>query len=449
MNVMKFRFIFLLSFSLFLFSCATKPQQPVSPQTEQAEPDLQKERTQTVEQQKSQEKTDSETEKQSETAVEETTEEEIEKQPVAAVPKDKELLALFAGDIMAHDENFSMKKPFSAIWEGVKQYVSGTDLAFANIEAPVYDEKDWQSYPTFNMKSEYVEEAIKTGFNVFSLANNHTNDQGVDGMKATYSYFKRREAETKDSERAIYSAGVKPSADAPLTYQVIEKDGWTVLFVAVTEVLNSFKGSSYIDYVSPTEEARAGFIKKLAGLRAEHPCDLFVVSVHCAEPEYVRLVMQGQRAYYYRLLNEAGADIVWANHPHVAKVWDIVGNLQTDKTDKMIMYALGNTISGQRRDPQFAAPETARDYTGDGFFIQVKFVKKYNEETQSYDKCEIEAVNPVLITTYIDRDGDYILKTLNPDLIKTLKREGDEKWASYLEKRMNLMNDTKGTVLWH
>ncbi len=363
-------------------------------------------------------------------------------------PKDLELSVVFAGDIMAHEENFSMKKPFGTIWTDIEKYVKDTDLAFANIEAPVVDEKDWQSYPTFNMKSEYVEEVIKTGFNVFSLANNHTNDQGVDGMKATYAYFKAKEAQTKDTDRPIYSAGVKPSADSPLTYQVIERDGWKVLFVALTEVLNSFKGVSYIDYASPTSEARAGFVKKLARLREENPVDLFVVSIHCAEPEYVRTVMQSQRDFYYKLIQEAGVDVVWANHPHVAKGWDIVGNLKSEKLDKMVMYALGNTISGQRRDPQFTAPETARDYTGDGYLIRVKFTKKYNAETDSFEKCEIASVNPVLITTYIDSDGDYILKELNPSLIKTLKSAGDEKWASYLEKRMKLMENTKGTIIW-
>ena len=363
-------------------------------------------------------------------------------------PKDLELSVVFAGDIMAHEENFSMKKPFGTIWTDIEKYVKDTDLAFANIEAPVVDEKDWQSYPTFNMKSEYVEEVIKTGFNVFSLANNHTNDQGVDGMKATYAYFKAKEAQTKETDRPIYSAGVKPSADSPLTYQVIEKNGWKVLFVALTEVLNSFKGVSYIDYASPTSEARAGFVKKLARLREENPVDLFVVSIHCAEPEYVRTVMQSQRDFYYKLIQEAGVDVVWANHPHVAKGWDIVGNLKSEKLDKMVMYALGNTISGQRRDPQFTAPETARDYTGDGYLIRVKFTKKYNAETDSFEKCEIASVNPVLITTYIDSDGDYILKELNPSLIKTLKSAGDEKWASYLEKRMKLMENTKGTIIW-
>ena len=265
---------------------------------------------------------------------------------------------------------------------------------------------------------------------------------------ATYKYFSALEKSSATSSRKIFSAGVKPAPSAPLTFKLIEKNGWRVLFVAITEVLNDFKGSQYIDYVSPTKEARAGFIKKLAQLRAENPCDVFVLSLHCAEPEYVRTVLESQREYYYSLLNDAGVDVIWANHPHVAKGWDIVGNEKSEKLEKMVMYALGNTISGQRRDPQFSAPETARDYTGDGYIIQVRFTKKYNVETSSFEKPEISYVNPVLITTYIDPDGDYILKKLNVSLLKNLRGAGDGKWAQYLEKRMNLMENTKGTIIW-
>ena len=76
------------------------------------------------------------------------------------------LTLLFGGDIMAHEENFSMKD-FSLIWADVKPLVSGADLSFANIESPVMDSKKWEGYPRFNMHSDYVRKAIEAGFNVF------------------------------------------------------------------------------------------------------------------------------------------------------------------------------------------------------------------------------------------------------------------------------------------
>ena len=48
------------------------------------------------------------------------------------------LTLLFAGDIMAHKNNYAYPA-FSRIWDDIAPVVQGADLAFANIEAPVSD----------------------------------------------------------------------------------------------------------------------------------------------------------------------------------------------------------------------------------------------------------------------------------------------------------------------
>ena len=83
------------------------------------------------------------------------------------------------------------------------------------------------------------------------------------------------------------------------------------------------------------------------------------------------------------LLNN-GVDIVWANHPHVVRKWELV-NVKKDKRmpadeenlkcQKLIFYSMGNTISGQRTKPDFANPSADRDNTGDGLIINVDFEK--------------------------------------------------------------------------
>ena len=108
---------------------------------------------------------------------------------------------VFAGDIMAHSNNFRPGN-FDNIWRDISPLLRSVDLAFANVEAPVANSIEWSSYPKFNMHSEYVEAAIKAGFNVFSLANNHTNDQSVQGIKETRNYF--------SSRNDIWACGLKP-----------------------------------------------------------------------------------------------------------------------------------------------------------------------------------------------------------------------------------------------
>ncbi|MCR5606570.1 MAG: CapA family protein [Treponema sp.] len=356
------------------------------------------------------------------------------------IKKDDSLLLVFAGDIMAHEENFTMKADMENIWKDIKDEIKAGDFSFANLEAPVSDSLPWKTYPTFNMKTIYPDLAIEAGFNVFSLSNNHTGDQGLTGIKSTYNYFEKKEKESQNTERPVYSAGIKTTANAELTYKILKKNDWTILFVAITELMNSYKNAAYVDYIKPDAEARKQFLAQIEKLRKENPCDLFIISVHCAEAEYIRSVNKTQKDFYYALL-EHGADIVWANHPHVAKDWDVIVNPESHKPDKMIMYALGNTISGQRRDPQFKKPDTARDYTGDGYIIQVRVEKESGQK-------QITWVNPILITTYIDSDKNYLIRKLDDVFLNTLRKEGDEKWASYLEERKNLMESTRGKLIW-
>ena len=108
------------------------------------------------------------------------------------------LSLLFLGDIMAHAENFKMQD-FNKIWTEVKPIFSKCDFVFGNIESPVDDRRPFSSYPEFNMKNSYPKAMIDAGINVFSLANNHTNDQKIDGILQTFLW-----AETNENSNKIY-----------------------------------------------------------------------------------------------------------------------------------------------------------------------------------------------------------------------------------------------------
>ena len=338
----------------------------------------------------------------------------------------QKLTLLFAGDIMAHKNNYSYPN-FGAIWEDVAPLVTSADLAFANVEAPVANSLEWSTYPQFNMHSNYVEAAIQAGFDVFSLANNHTNDKSLAGMQETRRWFARREG--------IWACGIKEKANAPLTYQLVEKDGWRILFVAFTQVLNSWDSVAYIDYVQSTDEKQAALVATLASLKAEHAPDLFVVSVHADEVEYKRTVWQKQKDFYHRLVREAGADVVWSNHAHVVKPWELVPPSAETPHGALIMYANGNTISGQRTNPQFAAPDTERDWTGDGLMMTVTFTKL----TDTASTIALNSYEPHFITTILAADGQPVIRLLDDDLVRSMRRAGRPAWSDYLAARKQLM----------
>jgi len=357
----------------------------------------------------------------------------------SAFDSEDSILLTFAGDIMAHTPNWS-KGNFPRIYRDIEALIKESPLTFANLETPVAENRPFSNYPAFNVHGDYAQAAIDAGFNVFSLANNHTNDQCLNGIQQTKKYFDAKIEATKGSDRPVYAAGLKERQNGPWSYQVIESGNWKILFVAVTEILNSPTCSSYIDFLVPNSKNRSIFIEDMKALRKAHPCDIFVVSIHCSDPEYIFTIRSSQKNFYHELLN-AGADVIWCNHPHVSKDWEVVAD-SGNVPRKIIFYSMGNTISGQRTNPQFAKPDTNRDYTGEGYITQVRFLK------DSDSKLSIALVNPVIVTTYIAPDRFYEIRILDDKLIEKLNAEGQKRWGNYLRERKKLMEQFEGKTLW-
>ena len=355
-----------------------------------------------------------------------------------------EIKLLFAGDIMAHTNNYHISS-FDKIWRDVKYLIDGNDLVFANIEAPVDTTKPVSSYPNFNMPQNYVQAAVDAGFNVFSLCNNHSNDQYLDGIKETLKTVDRicEQAAKNANPRSLYFSGLKNSKESEFSYNIIEKSGWKILFLPMTELLNRPDFSEYINYIKTDDASRNEFIDYVKKLREKNPCTIFILSFHTAEPEYTRNITSRQEKFYKELIKN-GVDIIWANHAHIIKNRKIIVDTETN-CDKLIMYANGNTISGQRRNPDLTSknPNGERDNTGDGLFYKVT-LKKDNNGSVKIKKCE-----PIFITTYINTANEFVLKPLNQDFVNYLYSVPRTNWAKYIERRININQEaTKDLIEW-
>ena len=357
---------------------------------------------------------------------------------------DDEIKLLFAGDIMAHTNNYHISS-FDKIWRDVKYLIDGNDLVFANIEAPIDTTKPVSSYPNFNMPQNYVQAAVDAGFNVFSLCNNHSNDQYLDGIKETLKTVDRicEQAAKNANPRSLYFSGLKNSKESEFSYNIIEKSGWKILFLPMTELLNRPDFSEYINYIKTDDASRNEFIDYVKKLREKNPCTIFILSFHTAEPEYTRNITSRQEKFYKELIKN-GVDIIWANHAHIIKNRKIIVDTETN-CDKLIMYANGNTISGQRRNPDLTSknPNGERDNTGDGLFYKVT-LKKDNNGSVKIKKCE-----PIFITTYINTANEFVLKPLNQDFVNYLYSVPRTNWAKYIERRININQEaTKDLIEW-
>ena len=372
-------------------------------------------------------------------------------------PRSKNLRLLFAGDIMAHTQNFSMAD-YSLIWDDIREQVSAADFSFANLESPVMEERPFESYPTFNMQPSYPAAALDAGFNLISLANNHSNDQGSEGINSTALWAAQIEGrapnkEASQAQKAASQTGGKTKTRArPVFFSGLTEDGqmsfreffwheYKIAFVAVTELLNTWKNYEEINYVPPTKKGRAAFCKQVADWKKERAPDLFIVSVHTSEEEYVLTVLPEVQAFYRALL-DAGADIVVSNHPHVVRPVELVAEKDTKKIRKVIIYANGNTISGQRRALNYDDPNEIWNYTGDGQIVELEMaLDEKGFFALNYKKSFISAYTP-------QGERSPVIKRLDENFIHSLRENGEKKNSRYYEARLEALKKIKEIWTW-
>jgi poly-gamma-glutamate synthesis protein (capsule biosynthesis protein) len=322
----------------------------------------------------------------------------------------------FVGDIMSHEVNYSMRD-YATIYDRVTPALKSADFCFGNLEVPVAETLPLSSYPRFNVHSSYVKAAIDAGFSVFSLANNHSNDQGTVGIEGTLDCM-------KTLEPAVRSSGLRHFDGEPMREITLAKGDRAVVFLAVTEILNSHdRSAKRVYYVAPDKKSREAFLGEIRAIRARHPRAVFVLSIHLNEPEYVRVVSASKRAWF-RELKDAGVDIVWGSHPHVMQEWELVDSGPSNATKKaLLMYSMGNFISGQRFSINREDPGAMREYTGDGVIMRVEITG------------DSLAATPIPVTNYTDPSAGPVIRPFDESFVSSLKPS----LRSYYETRYGLM----------
>lgn len=340
--------------------------------------------------------------------------------------KRKFLSLTFCGDIMAHDVNFMMKD-YNAIYDDIHDFLNSDDLTFGNIEMPVCDELPMSTYPRFNVHSPYIEAAVKGGFDIFSMANNHTNDQGSKGINGTLKSIDSLKKNLALKGKKIYYSGLYKNKDEEMKPEIILHKGWNIVFLSVSEISNSHDESiKRFYYSSPSRSGRKKLLEKIRKIREENPCSIFVLSLHLHEEEYLRTVSAEKKAWFKELANN-GADIIWAHHPHVMQEWEEVKLSNGKKA--FFMYSMGNFISGQRNKINLNNPAHYREYTGDAALLRLE-IERNNENIINF------RFTPFFITCYKSEKG-LIIKEFTKSWIETLSKNEQ----LYFKKRIKLMKE--------
>lgn len=208
----------------------------------------------------------------------------------------------------------------------------GADLAFANLESPVTPGRAIaNSEMIFRTDPEVVPELARAGFDVVSLANNHTPNWGETGIRDTMRHL---------ASSSIASAGAGTTSEA-----------YAPAYMNVRDMRVAIVAANDTDVVPPhycASERRAGTacidLARIASAitDARAHADFVVFTMH-AGVEYATSSSARQRQIA-RAAIDAGADAVIGHHPHVIQNEEIYKG-------KPIFYSLGNFIFDQDLSP--------------------------------------------------------------------------------------------------
>ena len=325
---------------------------------------------------------------------------------------------VFAGDIMAHDVNLN-RRPYGRIYERIRNNISRVDLRFANIEFVVDPMVRASGYPEFNASPPYLTAILDAGFNVLSLANNHSYDKGPASMLQTL-----RTVTLSGLERQIFYNGIQYHPEDKLTPTIIQRNGCRIGFLAVTSFLNKLYIDDRVNVVPfYRKQAEEDLIERVGSISKEF--DIFVLSYHCGI-EYAKTVPEWKRRLFHRLI-DAGVDILWSHHPHVVQPWETI---RKGGVNKLVLYSTGNLISGQTWNTNPVYPHRERLGTGEGalFFVTVNKVGRTWRLGRVY-------VEPILNI----QDPEYGMRVIPFDELPSM--EFSEAWELYYRHRQEDLRD--------
>ena len=222
---------------------------------------------------------------------------------------------------------------FEYAYEGVADLIDSADITVLNQETLICGDDGFapSTYPRFNSPEALGHYMAELGVDVFTIANNHTLDMGVNGLSACLDYY--------DENDMMRVGAYRDSADRE-NIRTMEANGVTVSFLSYTESLNglSLPGDTSLEIGMLDLE-----VIKSEIAAAKEISDICAVSLHWGL-ENSSEVQDYQRSAA-RELGEAGADIIIGNHPHVLREIEIFEN--SDGGDTICAYSLGNFISAQ------------------------------------------------------------------------------------------------------
>ena len=292
---------------------------------------------------------------------------------------------------------------FSHMFTYVPELIDGYDINYFNQESIIGGKSlGISAYPSFNSPDEIGDTLVDLGFNMVSLANNHTTDRGQSAIDYTIDYWKSKN---------IIMAGSYASLDEQNEVKIYEKNGIKFAYFSYTTVTNAKASTSYALNMYSNEKALED-VKKAQDAGA----DAIIVAMHWGE-EYTNEETYSQQVIAEYLAG-IGVNLIIGTHPHVVEPIKYIGNT-------LVIYSLGNFISNQL---------VLGVNQGTGLFVGVDMVKKDD------GSIIFENLNYELLLQYSDDNNANFsvipYSKLNNDLLtnyETYKQKYENVVERYME----------------
>lgn len=348
--------------------------------------------------------------------VEDDNEEKKEYEPIIEEDPIKRysLSLIMGGDALIHsavynDAKIGNKYDFTGMLEHIKLIISSYDLAYYNQETILGGtEIGLSHYPRFNSPYEVGDAFIDAGFNIVSLANNHTLDRGSTAINNSRKYWNSKD---------VMVNGSATSVEERNNIDIREKNGITYALLSYTTTTNglNIKKDYYVN-VFDKEVIK----KDIEAVRDK--VDLLMVAMHWGN-EYNTGVTSSQKEIA-KYLASLDVDLVIGAHPHVIEPAEYID-------DTFVIYSLGNIISAQKTDEQLS-----------GLLMSVT-VNKVVDTKNGVTTVSVDEPTAQFIYTYSKRTSSggrydfklYPYSMLNKNLFSNYKSMYDK-----LSKRMTSLD---------
>lgn len=245
----------------------------------------------------------------------------------------------FAGDFCSKPSTSAI-----AVSEELKSLIQSCDLKLINFEVPLKPEITMppQKRERFFQNDDVPVFLRNLGFNLFTIANNHTFDWGEAGFRKTKSAL----------GDAAFGAGTYEEAYKP---KVVEVNGLKVGFLGLS--FAAYTG--VFDDVTMREGLGCAYINDLKVnhviIEAKKEVDYLFILPHDGI-EYIDIPMPETIARYRDFI-DYGADGVIAAHPHCPQGWE-------EYKGKPIFYSLGNFLFNSKEGYDYRATNRPHWYEG-------------------------------------------------------------------------------------